>query len=56
MMYSIVACAAIATDCTENTIPLLVFMAHCLVAASYCDSIILALSEYATVFTELTQM
>jgi hypothetical protein len=28
MMYSIVACAAIGTDCTENAIPLLLFMGH----------------------------
>jgi hypothetical protein len=49
MMYSIVACAVISTDFTENIIPLL-FMDCCLVTAGGCDSTILALSEYATIF------
>jgi hypothetical protein len=48
MMYSIVACTSIDTDCTENTIPLL-FMGHCQVVAGCYDSTILASSKYATV-------
>jgi hypothetical protein len=47
MMYSIVACAAVGTDCAKSTIPLL-FTDRCLVTAGYCDSTILALSECAT--------
>jgi hypothetical protein len=51
MMYSYVACAAFDMGCTENTIPLL-FTGRCLVAASCCESTVLALSEYATILTE----
>jgi hypothetical protein len=36
-------------DRVESTIPLLLFTGHCLITADCCDSIILALSEYATV-------
>jgi hypothetical protein len=46
---SIVACAAIGMDCAENTIPLLLFTGRCLETAGCCDSIILALREYATI-------
>jgi hypothetical protein len=46
--YSIVAYAAIGTDCAENTIPLL-FTGSGLVTACCCDSTVLALSEYATI-------
>jgi hypothetical protein len=38
MTYSIVACAAICTDCTENTTPLLLFRGCCLIMAGCCDS------------------
>jgi hypothetical protein len=48
MTYSIFACAAIDTDCAENTVPLL-FTGHCLITAGCCDSTILALKEYATI-------
>jgi hypothetical protein len=41
---SAVVCAAISTDCAENTIPLL-FTGHCLVTAGRCVS----LREYATI-------
>jgi hypothetical protein len=50
MTYSIVACTLIGTDCAENTIPLVLFTGHCLVTADCCDSTILALSVYATIF------
>jgi hypothetical protein len=49
-MYSIFVYAAIGTDCTENTIPLLLFKGRCLVTASCCDSTLLALSKHATMF------
>jgi hypothetical protein len=48
MTYSIVACAAIGTHYAENTIPLLLFKSRCLVTTGWCDSAILAFSEYAT--------
>jgi hypothetical protein len=47
MMYSIVVCAAIGSDCAEDTIPLLLPMGRWLVTAGCCDSTILALSDYA---------
>jgi hypothetical protein len=47
--YSIVACAAIGTNCAENTIPILLFNVRCLVTADWCDSTIFVLSEYATI-------
>jgi hypothetical protein len=53
MTYSIVMCAAIGMDCTENIIPLLLFTGRCLIRASCCDSTILALSEYAMILTYL---
>jgi hypothetical protein len=49
MTYSIVACAAIGTDCTENTIAFLLFTGRWIVTAVCCDSTVLALSEYATI-------
>jgi hypothetical protein len=48
MTYFIFACAAIDTDCAENTIPLL-FTDRWLVTAGCCDFTVLALSEYATI-------
>jgi hypothetical protein len=48
MTYSIVAYAAIDTDCAENIIPLL-FTGLCLLAVGCCDSTVLALSEYAII-------
>jgi hypothetical protein len=58
MTYSIVAYVTIGTDCAENTIYLLLFTGRCLVTAGYFVSIILALSEYATVlsFTNRKQL
>jgi hypothetical protein len=47
MTYSIVACAAIGTECGENIIPLLLFSGRCLATAGCCDSTILALSEFS---------
>jgi hypothetical protein len=53
MTYSIVACAAIDKDCAENITPLMMFTSGCLATAGRCDSTILALGEYATIyFTE----
>jgi hypothetical protein len=49
MTYSIVAFAAIGTNCAENTIPQLLFTGRCLVTASCCDSTVLALSGYASI-------
>jgi hypothetical protein len=49
MIYSIVACAVIGTECAQNTTPMLLFKDRCLVTAGCCDSTILALSEYATI-------
>jgi hypothetical protein len=43
--YSIFACASICTDCAENTIPLLLVTARCVVTAGSCDSTVLALSH-----------
>jgi hypothetical protein len=34
MTHSIIACAAISMDCAENTIPLLLFIGHCLVTVA----------------------
>jgi hypothetical protein len=56
MTYSIVVCAAIGTDRAENTPPLLLFTGCCLVTASYCESTILALSEYATILNEVYKL
>jgi hypothetical protein len=39
-------------DCTESTIPLLLFTGRCLVMARCCNSTILALRKYATLYTE----
>jgi hypothetical protein len=41
-------------DCTENTIPLLLFMGHCLVMASCCNSTIIVLCKYATIYNKDT--
>jgi hypothetical protein len=49
MRCSIVACAAIGTERTENTIPLLLFTGRCLVKADCCNSTILALNEYVAI-------
>jgi hypothetical protein len=49
MTYSIFACAAIGTQCAENTISLLLFTGRRLVTAG-CDSTILALSQHATIY------
>jgi hypothetical protein len=51
MTYSTVACKSIGTDLAENTIPLLLFMGHCLVTAGCCDSIILALNECHNIYS-----
>jgi hypothetical protein len=55
-MYSTVVCTTISTDCTENTIPLLLllplllFTGLCQVMAGCCGSTILASNKYATLF------
>jgi hypothetical protein len=49
MTHSIVACAAIGTDCAEDTILVLMFTGLYVVTAGCCDSTILTLSEYAII-------
>jgi hypothetical protein len=55
MTYSIVAWAAMSTECSENTIVVLLFMGRRLVTGGCCDYTVLTLSEYVYVYVYLNQ-